>query len=107
MKRFLKIGQRVFNCDYADTDMMGYGTVMFIAGREEDSSIYDDTIIILKMENGVSENEVFGSQVYIIDEVLSDLIGETVCYEHSVVGYAYYMPSSDENYTMGELLYEK
>lgn len=103
MARFLKIGQRVFNCDYADVDMMDFGTVLKIGGVEADGEIYDDSIVLLKMDNGVSENEVFGSQVYIIDELPSASIGEVVCYEHANMGYDYYMPSSDENYMRGEL----
>lgn len=103
MNRYLEIGQRVFCCDYADKDMMGYGTVMLIGGKEEHSIIYDDTIVLLRMENGITENEVYGSQVYIIDQLLSDKIGETVCYEHAIVDYDYYMPSNDENYMLGEL----
>lgn len=103
MGRYLEIGQRVFNCDYADTDMMGYGIVMEIGGETKGAEIYDDTVILLKMENGITENEVYGSQVYIIDQLLSDKIGETVCYEHANLGYDYYMPSNDGNYMLGEL----
>lgn len=103
MGRYLEIGQRVFNCDYADTDMMGYGTVMLIGGKEEHSIIYDNTIVLLRMDDGVTENEVYGSQVYIIAQLLSDEIGETVCYEHANLGYDYYMPSNDKNYMLGEL----
>lgn len=104
MGRYLEIGQRVFNCDYTDTDMMGYGIVMEIDGENKDSEIYDDTVILLEMENGVTENEAYGAQVYIIDQLLSDKIGETVCYEHAIVDYDYYMPSNDENYMLGELI---
>lgn len=103
MGRYLEIGQRVFCCDYADTDMMGYGIVIEIGGETKDSEIYDDTAILLKMGNGITENEVYGSQVYIIDQILSDKIGEIVCYEHANLGYDYYMTSNDENYMLGEL----
>lgn len=104
MDRYLEIGQRVFCCDYADRDMMGYGTVMLISGKEEHSIIYDDTMVLLRMDDGVTENEVYGSQVYIIAQPLSDEIGEIVCYEHANLGYDYYMPSNDENYMLGELI---
>lgn len=96
--RFLKIGQKVFCAD----ECYDFYYVINIGGEKEDRYIDDDTIVYLRNDSG-SENECFGDNIYIIDEKMSEKIGEIVCYEHKVRDYDYFMPSSDENYYAGEL----
>lgn len=101
--RYLKIGQRVFNCDPNNGDLFGYGIVQLIHSQDHDAEFFSDSVILLKMEESGSENETYGENIYIIDEKKSTEIGETVCFEHLNNGYDYYMPSADENYMDGEL----
>ena len=101
--RYLKIGQRVFNCDPNNGDLCGYGIVQLIHSQDHDAEIFSDSVILLKMEESGSENETYGENIYIIDEEKSAEIGETVCFEHLDNGYDYYMPSADENYMEDEL----
>lgn len=101
--RTLKIGQRVYNCDPNNFDLCDYGIVLLINGKDVDSKIDKDSVVLLKMEESGSENETYGENIYIIDEKKSAEIGETVCFEHLNNGYDYYMPSNDCNYMNGEL----
>lgn len=102
--RTLKIGQRVYNCDPNNFDLCDYGIVLLINGKDVDSKIDEDSVVLLKMEESGSENETWGDCVYVIDETISRMIGEVVCYEHLDNGYDYYMPSDDCNYMLGELI---
>lgn len=104
-KRFFRIGERVFNCNYNESDLFGFGRVVLINGKAEDGIVDDDTIVTLDMsENGNGENEETGDRIYKIAPRLSKKIGETICYEHNKdVDYPFYMPSNDENYYRVEL----
>ena len=107
-KRFFRIGERVFNCDYNDTDLMGFGKIVLINGKAEDGIIDEDTIVTLDMsENGNGETESEGRIIYKIAPRISKKIGEVVCYEHNQFergyNYPFYMPSNDENYFRFEL----
>lgn len=105
-KRFFRIGERVFNCDYNDTDLMGFGKIVLINGKAQGKEIFDDDIVTLDMsENGNGETESEGSIIYKIAPRISKKIGEVVCYEHhtTIGNYPFYMPSNDENYYRVEL----
>jgi len=106
--RHFKIGERVFNCDYNDSDLMGFGKIVLIDGKAEDGIIGEDTIVTLDMsENGNGETEEEGSNIYKIAPRISKKCGETICYEHNIFerghNYPFYVPSNDENYYKFEL----
>lgn len=104
--RHFKIGERVFNCNYNESDLFGYGKILLINGKDEDGIIDEDTIVTLDMsENGNGETEEHGDRIYKIAPRISKQIGETVCYKHCFTtgNYPFYMPSNDENYYRFEL----
>ena len=106
--RHFKIGERVFNCDYHNRDLFGYGRILLINGKDEDGIVDEDTIVTLDMsENGNGETEEYGENIYKIAPRISKQIGETVCYEHNKFenghNYEFYMPANDENYYRFEL----
>ena len=49
--RFFRIGERVFNCDYNDTDLMGFGKIVLINGKAQDKVIFDDDEIFFYVQN--------------------------------------------------------
>lgn len=107
-KRFFRIGERVFNCDYNDADLMGFGKIVLINGKAEDGIIDENTIVTLDMsENGNGENRTRGDMVYKIAPRISKKVGEVVCYEHNQFerghNYPFYIPANDENYYRFEL----
>ena len=104
--RYFRIGERVFNCDYNDSDLMGFGRIVLINGKAEDGVINEDTIVTLDMsENGNGETEEEGSNIYKIAPRISKKVRETVCYEHNETedNYPFYIPANDENYFRFEL----
>lgn len=104
--RFFKIGDRVFYDEpflRNDEDLRGYATILLINNKDEDATIDDDTIVLLKGENGVTEFEGYGDRVYKIAEDISEKVGETVCWEHNIEDYPFFIPANDENYYAFEL----
>ena len=101
--RFFKIGERVFNCDYNDTDLMGFGVISKINGKPENQVVGEEDIVRIVINDRVVETK--GSNVYKIAPRISKKIGEVVCYEHhtTIGNYPFYMPSNDENYYRVEL----
>lgn len=106
--RHFKIGERVFNCNYREPDLFGFGKILLINGKDEDGIIDEDTIVTLDMsENGNGETEEHGDSIYKIAPRISKQVGEEVCYEHNVFerghNYPFYLPRNDENYYRFEL----
>ena len=106
--RHFRIGERVFNCDYNDTDLFGFGKIVLINGKAEDGIVDEDTIVTLDMsENGNGETEEEGSNIYKIAPRISKKFGEEICYEHNIFerghAYPFYVPRCDENYYRSEL----
>ena len=106
--RYFRIGERVFVCDYNDTDLMGFGTISLINGKAESGIIDENAIVTLDMsENGNGETEQEGNNIYKIAPHISKKVGEVVCYEHRQFkkgyNYPFYVPANDENYFRFEL----
>ena len=106
--RFFRIGERVFNCNYREPDLLGFGKIVLIDGKAEDGIVNEDTIVTLDMsENGNGENQETGDRIYKIAPRISKKVGEIVCYEHNVSerghNYPFYVPANDENYYRFEL----
>lgn len=104
--RFFRIGERVYNCDYYNTDLMGFGKIVLIDGKDEDGMVLEDTIVTLDMsENGNGETQECGSHIYKIAPRISKQVGEIVCYEHNQTqdNYPYFIPANDENYFKFEI----
>lgn len=102
-KRFFRIGERVFNCDYNNSENHGFGTISQINGSPENKRVFDGDVVRLVMGDRVVETN--GENVYKIAPRISKNIGEVVCYEHhtTIGNYPFYMPSNDENYYRCEL----
>ena len=102
-KRFFRIGERVFNCDYNNLNNFGFGTISQINGNPENKRVFDGDVVRLVMGDRVVETN--GENVYKIAPRISKKIGEVVCYEHhtTIGNYPFYMPSNDENYYRCEL----
>lgn len=102
--RYFTIGERIYNCDYQNTTLMGFGTITNINGKEKDGFIMGGDFAVIKLENGetITAN---GENIYKIAPRVSKRCGEIVCYEHNETeyNYPYYMPSNDENYFAFEL----
>ena len=106
--RFFRIGERVFNCNYRERDLFGFGKIVLIDGKAEDGIVNEDTIVTLDMsENGNGENQETGKRIYKIAPRISKKVGEIVCYEHNIFecghNYPFYVPANDENYYRFEL----
>jgi hypothetical protein len=106
--RHFKIGERVFNCNYKESDLCGFCKILLIDGKAEDGIITENTIVTLDMsENGNGEIEELGERIYKIAPRISKKVGTEVCYEHNVFerghNYQFYVPSRDENYYDFEL----
>lgn len=106
--RHFKIGERVYNCDYNNLDLSGFGKIVFINGKAEDGIIDEDAVVTLDMsENGKGETKTIGKKVYKIASRISKKVGEDVCYEHNLFerghNYPFYIPRNDENYCRFEL----
>ena len=103
--RFFKIGERVFNCDYNDTDLMGFGVISKINGKPENQVVGEEDIVRIVINDRVVETK--GSNVYKIAPRISKQVGEVVCYEHNVFehgqNFPFYIPRNDENYYRFEL----
>ena len=108
--RTLHVGESVYNYDNINDDLKGVWTIEMI---DNNNALYDkeiqdqytdeSTIVLLTNEDG-STNEVFAYNLYKIDDNLTRLNGELVCFEHDVdIDYPYYLPDRDENYYSIEL----
>lgn len=103
MKRTFRIGERVFNCQYLSAEH-GFATVVSINGKTERACVRNQDMVILCSEETGKIFETTGEHVYKIAPRISKKLGITVCWEHSVTEYEFYIPSTDENYYRFELL---
>ena len=103
--RLFRIGERVFNCDYKNSDNFGFGVIASINGKPEKQIIGADDVVRIVINDKVVETK--GSNVYKIAPRISKQVGEVVCYEHNVFekghNYPFYLPRNDENYYRFEL----
>lgn len=112
-KRYFRIGELVYNCNYArgEEDNFDWGKILLINGKEKDGLVDEDTIVTLAMEhnNFKGENECYGENIYKICKRQTKMVGERVCFEHKCLyddkdhKYPYYIPGNDENYSKFEL----
>lgn len=100
-RRFFRIGERVFNCDYHEEDNFDFGKILLINGKAEDALVGEDDIVTLAMEHNdfTGENECYGDNIYKICRSRTERNGVEVCFEHhKEIDYPYFVPANDENY---------
>ena len=111
-RRYFRIGELVFNCNYVESDNFDWGKILLIDGKDEDGLVTEDSIVTLAMEHNdfKGENQCYGDNIYKLCKSISKLTGERVCFEHKDfstdggVKYPFYIPSCDENYFRIELV---
>ena len=104
-KRFFRIGERVYNCNYKDYKNMAFGVISQINGKPENGVILANDKVRLVIGDKIIDT--IGDMIYKIAPRISKKVGEIVCYEHHTFerghNYPFYMPSNDENYYRFEL----
>ena len=104
-KRFFRIGERVYNCNYKDYKNMAFGVISQINGKPENGVILANDKVRLVIGDEIIDT--IGDMIYKIAPRISKKVGEIVCYEHHTFerghNYPFYMPSNDENYYRFEL----
>lgn len=97
--RFMRIGQRVFCADAT----YSFGRIVSIANKTEDGWVDDETVLYVALEDSGSEDEIFGTYVYVIDEAWTTRLHREVCYEHIDGDYTHFIPSIDECFVESDL----
>ena len=95
-------GERVFVCDYENTDNFGFGKLISVDYTPKKNVIYGGSVAKVVLEENGQEVDVMGHKVYKIAPRISKQWGEVVCHEHVIFerghNYKYYLPNNDENY---------
>ena len=77
---------------------------MLINNKEEDAEIDDDSIVYVKMDDGVTENECTGDLIYSIDPYWSWRLGRDTCFAHDAADASHYIPSIDDYCVAADML---